>query len=180
METRSCCFIGHRKIKDKERVFFRVKQIIETLISEKGVRVFNFGSKSEFDDICHVSVTELQSVYPDIVRVNYNRKSEYVVKKGEKANLKECRSLLLKKDISLKEFDDSKISDRVKNAGKASYVERNREMIDDSFYCVFFYNDEYKPEVDPHYTSSSKSGTKLAYDYAVRKKKNIINVAGMI
>ncbi len=92
MENQSCCFIGHRKVQDKELVFFSVKRLIEMLISEKGVRVFRFGSKSEFDDICHLVVTELQSVYPDIVRVNYNRKSEYVVKKDEKAKLEESRS----------------------------------------------------------------------------------------
>ena len=65
-------------------------------------------------------------------------------------------------------------------AGKASYVERNREMIDDSDFCVFFYIEEYKPEHDPHRKTSGKSGTKMAYDYAVRKKKPIINVAKLI
>ncbi len=180
METQSCCFIGHRKVQDKELVFSCVKNVIETLITENGIRAFHFGSKSEFDDLCHLAVTELQIEYRDIVRINYNRKSEYVVKKEEKSRLEESWSRLLKKDISLKDFDESKISDRVRNAGKASYVERNREMIDDSLYCVFFYNDEYKPEVNPNYSSSGKSGTKLAYDYAVRKKKKIINVAGMI
>ncbi len=180
MDTQSCCFIGHRKIQDKERVFLCVKKVIETLIVENGVRVFNFGSKSEFDDLCHLAVTELQKEYSYIIRINYNRKSEYVVRKEEKSQLEESWSSLLKKDITLKDFDDSKISDRVRNAGKASYVERNREMIDDSIYCVFFYNDEYKPQTNPHYSSSGKSGTKLAYNYAVRKNKNIINVVGMI
>ncbi len=157
-----------------------VKQLIENLISEKGVRVFHFGSKSEFDDICHRVVTELQSVYPDIVRVNYHRKSEYVVKKDEKAKLEKSWSRLLKKDITLKDFDQAKSSERVQKAGKASYLERNREMIDDSDFCVFFYIKEYKPQSNPNDTSSGKSGTKRAYDYAVRKKKTIYNIVGMI
>ncbi len=180
MENQSCCFIGHRKVKDRELVFLRVQRLVRTLITEKGVGVFRFGSKSEFDDICHLAVTELQSVYPDIVRVNYHRKSEYVVKKEEKAELEESRHRLLNQDDALKDFDAAKSSDRVQRAGKASYVERNREMIDDSDICVFFYREEYKPQSNPYYASSGKSGTKLAYDYAVRKKKRIINIADMI
>ncbi len=180
METQSCCFIGHRKLQDKERVFSCVKKVVETLVAENGVRAFNFGSKSEFDDLCYLAVTELQGEYQDIVKVNYNRKSEYVVKKEEKLKLEKAWSCLLGEDISLKDFDESKMSDRVRNAGKASYVERNKEMIDDSFYCVFFYNNEYKPEVNTNYSSSGKSGTKLAYDYAVRKRKTIINIGDMI
>ena len=72
------------------------------------------------------------------------------------------------------------MSDRVFRAGKASYVERNREMIGDSDICVFFYIEEYKPEPNPHRKTSGKSGTKPAYDYAVGKKKPIINVADSI
>ena len=180
MDNQTCCFIGHRKIEDKESVFLRVKPIIEMLITEKGVRIFNFGSRSEFDDLCHLIVSEFQNEYPDIIRVNYNRKSEYVVKKDEKARREEIARRLLKKDISVKDFDRSKMSDRVSGAGKASYVERNREMIDDSDFCVFFYiGEEYKPEPNPYYKTSGKSGTKMAYDYAVRKGKTIINVADM-
>ncbi len=180
METSACCFIGHRKVQDKELVFLAVKKTVERLIIENGVRTFHFGSKSEFDDLCHLAVTELQSKYPDIVRVNYNRKSEYVVKPNEKADLQESWSRLLKKDIRLKDFEKSKMSDRLINAGKASYVERNEDMINDSEYCIFYYKEEYTPEPNPYYKSSGKSGTKLAYDYAVRKKKNIINIAGII
>lgn len=69
------------------------------------------------------------------------------------------------------------MSDRVYNAGKASYIECNQEMIDDSDYCIFFYREGYKPESDPYHKSNGKSGTKLAYAYAVRKKKMIINIA---
>ena len=180
MDNLTCCFIGHRKIEDKESVLRRLKPIIEMLIVEKGVRIFNFGSRSEFDDLCHTVVSEFQNDYPDIIRVFYNLKSEYAVGKDEKANLEEIWSRLLKKDVSIKDFDSSKMSDRVFRAGKASYVERNREMIDDSDICVFFYIEEYKPEPNPHRKTSGKSGTKPAYDYAVGKKKPIINVADSI
>lgn len=180
MDNLACCFIGHRKIQDKEAVLPHVKVIVEMLIKEKGVRVFNFGSKSEFDDLCHAVVSEFQNDYPDIIRVFYNLKSEYAVKKDEKEKLEEIWRSIIKKDVSLKDFDSSKMSDRVFMAGKASYVERNREMIDDSDICVFFYIEEYKPEPELHRKSSGKSGTDIAYEYAVRKKKPIINVADLI
>ena len=54
------------------------------------------------------------------------------------------------------------------NAGRAAYVERNCEMIDNSDFCVFYYDGKYT-------AAKRKSGTKIAYDYAVKKKKQIIN-----
>ncbi len=173
----SCCFIGHRKIQDKAAVQEKVKEVVEDLIAEKGVRTFLFGSRSEFDDICHAVVTEFQKNYPDIVRVNYNCKSEYVVKKDERERLEQIERTVLKKEVRLKDYERGKISDRVYSAGKASYVERNEEMIDDSTYCVFFYREGYRPKPNNPCQTSKTSGTKLAYEYAERKKKIIINIA---
>ena len=66
-------------------------------------------------------------------------------------------------------------------SGKASYVERNQAMIDNSDYCIFYYNENYKPQ--PRKQSKRdityyqpKSGTGLAYNYAKQKKKEIINI----
>ena len=84
---------------------------------------------------------------------------------------------MLEKDINLRDYERGKMSDRVYSAGKASYVERSEEMIDDSTYCVFFYREGYKPEPNNPRQSSKISGTKLAYEHAERKKKVIINIA---
>ena len=52
-------------------------------------------------------------------------------------------------------------------------------MVDDSDYCVFYYDENYTRE--SKYSKNNmiirtpQSGTKLAYNYAVRKKKKIIN-----
>ncbi len=173
----ACCFIGHRKIEDKEAVQEKVKEVVGKLIVEKGVRTFHFGSRSEFDDICHAVVTEFQRSYPDIVRINYNCRSEYVVKKDEREKLEGIESEVLKKEVKLKDFERGEISDKVYGAGKASYVERNEEMIDNSVYCVFFYKEDYKPASKNFRQSNKTSGTKLACDYAVRKKKMVVNIA---
>ena len=76
------------------------------------------------------------------------------------------------------------------DSGRASYVERNYAMIDDSDICVFYYNEEYQPQRRKEYkgafgTYQPKSGTKIAYEYALRKsrslekkgeKKTVINI----
>ena len=68
----------------------------------------------------------------------------------------------------------------MEKAGKASYVERNQEMINKSDFCVIYYDENYLPPRRKnsrrdlfHY--QPKSGTAVAYDYAVKKKKKIIN-----
>ena len=74
------------------------------------------------------------------------------------------------------------MSDRLWSAGKASYVERNQDMINASDYCVFYYNENYVPELKrpPKHNmllpSRRTSGTKIAYEYALKKKKEIINI----
>ncbi len=60
--------------------------------------------------------------------------------------------------------------ENIKKAGKASYVERNRIMIDESDFGIFYMNENY-------FLSKSKSGTKIAYDYALKKsKKGLIRI----
>ncbi len=177
MESKACCFIGHRRLQDKETVLLRVRQTVKMLVFEKGVRLFLFGSKSEFDDLCHLAVTELQGVCPDLLRINYPCKSEYAVRKEEKAKQEEGWSRLLKQEVHFKDYDAVRQSERIYNAGKAAYVERNRKMIDDSDFCVFFYTETYQPTPNARRPSSKKSGTLLAYDYALQKKKEIYNLA---
>ncbi len=65
--------------------------------------------------------------------------------------------------------------------GKAGYVERNQAMINDSDICVFYYNKDYEPQMRKYSKRSisyyqPKSGTALAYKYAIQKKKKIFNV----
>ena len=62
-------------------------------------------------------------------------------------------------------------------SGRASYVERNQAMIDNSDYCVFYYDEVYEPQIQKYSKKSCgfyqpKSGTKLAYNYAKQKKEN--------
>ena len=54
-------------------------------------------------------------------------------------------------------------------------------MINDSDYCVFYYDENYQPEMSKYSKRSigyyqPKSGTALAYAYAQQKKKIVINI----
>lgn len=82
-----CCFIGHRTINLTQELIQRVKSVIENLILECGVGVFLFGSRSEFDTLCHSIVAELKEKYPYIKRVAYICQSEGCILQAEKAKL---------------------------------------------------------------------------------------------
>lgn len=162
-----CCFIGHRNAKATPELCSELKNTIMHLIKEKDVEIFFFGSKSRFDDLCLKIVTAIKQDYPNIKLVYVRSNYPYIEK---------CY-----RDYLLESYDDTLMPSKVKNAGKASYVERNQEMINASDFCVFYYNEEYKPTLRKQYrnalsTYQPKSGTKIAYEYAKQKEKEIINI----
>ncbi len=164
---KTCSFFGHRNTKETPELSSELRKVVIQLIEEKGVTTFLFGSASKFDELCLKIVTEIKKEYPEIQRV-------YV--RSAFPNISERY-----KDYLLESYDDTLMPSRVENAGKASYVERNEEMINASEYCVFYYNEEYKPPMRKQSKRSitsyqPNSGTKLAYDYAKQKKKEIINL----
>ncbi len=167
MDGKVCCFIGHRNVEKTPELKESLIDTIRRLITENGVNKFLFGSKSRFDDLCQEVVTELREEYPDIKRV-YVRM--YYPELGEPYI-----------GYILRDFEDTYMPERIENAGVARYVERNQEMINASDFCVFYYNEEYKPPLRKQSRSAlstyqPKSGTKVAYEYAKQKKKDIINL----
>lgn len=162
----TCCFFGHRKIEitTLTEALFRT---IENLIVTKNADTFLFGSKSDFNDLCYKIVTALKDIYPHIKRVYVRAEFPYI-NDGYKNYL-------------LQSYEDSYFPPQMINAGKASYVERNREMIDNSAFCVIYYDECYAPPQRKRSKTSftnyqPKSGTKLAYEYAVKKGIEIINI----
>ena len=151
----SCCFFGHRKIDETPELTERLKNAVETLIIEKSVNTFFFGSKSEFNSLCLKVVTDLKEKYPHIKRI-YVRAAFADIDDNYKNYL-------------LESYEETYYPEKIRGAGKASYVERNQEMINKSKYCVVYYDENYTPP-------RRKSGTKTAYDYAVKRKCEIINI----
>ena len=66
---KACSFFGHRDTPQTEELKRKVKEIVEHLIVKEGVDTFLFGSRSKFDELCLLIVTELKEKYPNIKRV---------------------------------------------------------------------------------------------------------------
>lgn len=180
----TCCFVGHRNTVLTESEETKLKQMIKDLIIHYNVSTFLFGSCSTYDSICHSIVTDLKKEFYYIKRVAYTCKSETCTLESERERLEKVYSTFFKKEIKLMGVEEEKMHKNIFTAGKASYVERNQEMIDDSDICVFYYDENYKPDVRRIAKKSigfyqPKSGTRLAYFYAIQKKKKIINLKDM-
>ena len=158
-----------------------IQTAIEDLIVNDKATYFLFGSRSQFDDLCHGIVSELQQKYPSIVRVAYTCRSEAATMKEDKEREEEIWRTLLHKEVRIKDFDAEYEHPTKYSSGRGSYVERNQAMIDDSDICVFYYDENYLPprrKNSPRDISDyqPKSGTAIAYNYAIKKEKRTINV----
>ena len=181
MQNKVCCFISHRKIDLTKELEEKTRNVIENLIINKEVTTFLFGSKSEFDSLCHKIVTDLKGKYPYIKRVAYTCKSEGCTFESERQKWEQIYFDLYKEKVNLLCVDEEFEYKTKYTLGKASYVERNQTMIDNSDYCIFYYNENYKPKSRKQSKRDiiyyqPKSGTSLAYKYAKQKKKGIINI----
>lgn len=155
MKENTCCFIGHRTINETDELRTKITEAVERLITDENVDTFLFGSKSRFNDLCLELVTELKEKHTHIKRI-YVR-AEFPVINEEY------------KDYLLKFYDDTYFSEKIICSGSAAYVERNYEMINNSKYCIVYYDESHAP-------ATRKSGTKIALDYAIKKEKCIIEL----
>ena len=153
LKENTCCFIGHRNINETEELKLELCEIIEKLIVENSVDTFLFGSKSRFNSLCLETVTQIKEKYSHIKRIYVRAEYSYI---GDSY-----------KAYLLESYDDTYFPEKIIGAGKAVYVERNYEMIDKSRFCIFYYEEQNTP-------STRKSGTKIALDYAIKQKKEII------
>ena len=155
MDGKVCCFLGHKKIDKSDELRKSLYNTIEELITQKNVDTFLFGSKSCFDSLCLEIVTEIKAKYPHIKRVYVRAEFPYIREHY--------------KNYLLESYDDTYYPEKIIGAGRAVYVERNFEMIDNSRFCIFYYKEKAVPR-------ARKSGTKIALDYAVKQGKHIIKL----
>ena len=150
-----CCFFGHRKINETEELKSKLIKTIKKLIIEENVDTFLFGSKSQFNSFCREAVTEIKEKYPHIKRVYVRAEYPYISEEY--------------KNHLLQSYDYTYYPEKLLNSGRASYIKRNYELIDNSHYCVVYFDASYSP-------TARRSGTKIALDYAIKKHKVIINL----
>ena len=98
-------------------------------------------------------VTELKEKYPHIKRIYVRAEYPYISEHY--------------KNYLLESYEDTYYPKKIISAGRAAYVERNYEMIDNSRFCIVYYDEANAP-------TTRKSGTKIALDYAIKKQKKII------
>ena len=167
LKEHTCCFFGHRKIIVTEELTNNLEIAIENLIKNENVDTFLFGSKSEFDRLCLAVTTKLKKKYSHIKRIYVRAEFPYV-DENYKAYI-------------LKRYEDTYYPEKIHGSGRAAYVERNYEMVNNSCFCVVYYDENYMP---PKRKNSRKdladnqpgSGTKRAYEYALKKGVKIINM----
>ena len=183
MNYKTCSFFGHRNVVETEELKCKLTEVIEDLIVNHNVLTFLFGSRSDFDSICHLVVTELKEKYTEIKRIKYTCRHETCVLESERAHWEKVYSFYKKAKVTLLGVEEEHGFKTKYTAGRLSYVERNQEMINDSDYCVFYYDENYKPPIRRVFQKGvgvneyqPKSGTELAYNYAKQKKKTIINI----
>jgi len=170
LNNKSCSIFGHRKIKNIK--IENLEKIFLYLILEKNITTFMFGTKSDFYNICYEVLSNLQKKYNHIQLVLYVCKSETGLLKEDMVKWEIIRKNQFNNEVRFSYYD--KIVDLIQyyNAGKASYIERNQYMVDNSDICLFYFDEKYQVETENF--SIPKSGTRLIYEYAKRKNKEII------
>lgn len=117
--------------------------------------------RGDFDKLCYEAISEIREVYPNVKRV-------YVRAEFEKINESYEKYLLTR-------YEYTYYPPKIAKAGKAVYIERNCEMIEKSSYAIFYFDEMYTANSSKN---SSKSGTRLAYEFAKKKDIIIYNIAG--
>lgn len=142
----SCSFFGHRKTIITERLKQKLMEIIEDLIVNKNVKIFLFGSRSNFNELCYSVVTGLKEKYEEIKRIAFTCKSETCILENEKQKWEKIYYRLNKNESHMFVVEEEFEHETKYISGKASYIERNQAMINNSCYCIFYYDEQYKPE----------------------------------
>lgn len=168
-----CYFFGHRDVKWSQELEDFIYFLCKRMFLENDVKKFFFGDNSDFIKICYKAVTRLQNEFPIIKVITVPVPSMAVLLK----DIPENRIFAKREKWMI--FDYCVEIPKLEKAGKATYVVRNRYMIDLSEFCIFYYDKNYSPKAfykNCGLQVQSKSGTKVALDYAIQKKKQIISI----
>ena len=168
---------GHRNVELNDEQYEKLKEILENLIVNENAQVFLFGSRSNFDYYCHEVITKLKEKYTFLQRKRYTCRHETCTLESEREYWEGLYSKWRKREVHLLGVEEEVEHKTKWTSGRASYVERNRAMVDDSDICIFYYDETYMPTERKYskrcFTYQPKSGTALAFGYAKQKKKEV-------
>lgn len=146
--------IGHAKFEENEKLRQVLIETIKNVILVDNVTEFWVEIKSDFVKFASEVVREIKKEYP-FVKLVYVR-GEYLYTNS-----------VYEKFLN-EQFDEMIFPDCFIGAGRTIYVKRNQYIIDKSDVVIFYFNEKI--------SLSEKSGTLIAYEYATKRHKRIINV----
>lgn len=149
---KSCSVFGHSKIKITKELENNLKSTFKMLIAQENVKYFYFGGFGEFDDFCWQIITKLREKYVDIKRIFC---------------LSDPRHLRLSKRpkwINNENYEKITYLDLDFDYYYTRIYFRNCEIINRSDFVVFYVN------------HIGRSGAYKTLQYAIKKKKQIINI----
>lgn len=152
MEKVCSCF-GHFSIEITDSLKLRIEQEITNALND-GVRIFLFDGRSDFDDLCYDAVTLKMQEHPEISirRVFCFPMDKHLRKPPRWFQRKEYEAL----ECPIKDFD----------WWYTAIYYRNCAMIDMSDFVLFWVEER------------ENSGAYKTYEYAVKKKKALVNLYG--
>ena len=160
----SCCIIGHRKIEENINLIEKFINLIE----KENITIFNFGFYGEFNDLCYKVLLKLKIKYSQIKLVLYSLNNEVAYTFEEAEHIKQ-RYEKQNKFFPHKCFDEiNYLEDIDETKFKFACVLRNKKLINESDYCLFYCRENYT------LSNNRNSGTKIAYECAKEQNKNII------
>ena len=146
----------------------KLKDCFLDLIEKKNINTFNFGFYGQFNDLCYEVLLGLKQIYPQIQLILYSLNNE-VAYTFEEAEQHQSQYKRKNKSFPYKCFDEIVYLKNIDESHfKFACVLRNKNLIDESEYCVIYFRKDYSL---PH---NRNSGTKIAYEYAKEQKKKII------
>ncbi len=175
----SCSFFGHPKINVTAELKEKLTKTVVNLIENENVRQFLFGASTDFDALCHDVVTELQGKYPDIVRIAYDTPYESSATEEDRKFLEFALSKFYKQAVRVRVYEQVVPSIDIYPPKRICDEERNRAMVDDSDFCVFFYDKNYTHDEKLYrkrFSAATKSDVGKTFRYAVRNGKEVLNL----
>lgn len=147
-----CAFFGHRDIQVTEEIKDRLKEEVVKLISI-GFKSFYFGGFGNFDNLCWEIVTEMKATKPEITRIFCLTDSRHTRANKRPKYLKDS------------DYEQFVYLDLEYDYWYKRIYYRNCEMINLSDFVIFYA------------INNKDSGAYKAYKYAIRIKKDHINLA---